>query len=612
MAFAKHRIWFVAALLWSALILLIALESVHYSDRAIYQLAEAEAKASYEKDMAYRSWVAMHGGVYAPVSEVTQPNPFLKHVGERDIVTPSGRQLTLVNPGYMTRQVYELANEKYGVKGHLTSLMPIRSENSPDPWEAAALTALKQGQSVESSLDDSLGEPYLRMMYPLYIEESCLPCHASQGYAVGDLRGGISVSVPYTSYHTAFQAAMIKIVISLILVWLVGMVFILFIFRVVRKQFRAVEAALEEADALKRNYQTLFDQATGGICVADVVTGEILDSNQRMLDLLGCAREGLIGQPETTIEFSLNDERLPREMEGASLLHQAEAIGDVVEMQLQTDDGRVCDVQAKASRLVIDGREVLQGFFYDITRQKELQSQAIRTAQLASLGELSAGVAHEINNPIGGVINYAQLLLNRGVDNSFQQEVLQKIIHEGTRIAVIVKSLLSFSRSAEEKSIVTDLRRIIEESLTLVKAQLAKDGITVEVDVPSSLPPIRCNTQQMEQLALNLVNNARHALIEKAASSESRIITISAGARQDEDDCSIELVFVDNGCGIPAERLGKVMRPFYTTKEVGVGTGLGLSICEEIVSSHGGRLQIESEVGSYTRVAICLPVEQRL
>ena len=169
-------------------------------------------------------WAARHGGVYAPVTEHTPPNPHLSHIPERDIQTPSGRRLTLINPAYMTRQVHELATEIYGTKGHITSLNPLRPENAPDAWEAEALAAFEKGKTEVSVVTDYAGEEHLRLMRPLVARDTCLKCHAKQGYKVGDIRGGLSVSVPTRLFMETAQQDTLRVAWILGLVWLTGLV----------------------------------------------------------------------------------------------------------------------------------------------------------------------------------------------------------------------------------------------------------------------------------------------------------------------------------------------------------------------------------------------------
>lgn len=181
------------------------------------------ARASFEKDLIWRRWVVGRSGVYVPVSEETPPNPYLSHIEERDITTPSGHRLTLFNPAYVTRQVHELGDNQYGIRGHITSLNPIRPENAPDPWETKALQAFERGETEMSSVEDMEGEEYMRLMRPLVTEEGCLKCHSAQGYKAGDIRGGISISIPMELILAIAQRYTIGLALGHGLLWILGL-----------------------------------------------------------------------------------------------------------------------------------------------------------------------------------------------------------------------------------------------------------------------------------------------------------------------------------------------------------------------------------------------------
>jgi diguanylate cyclase (GGDEF)-like protein len=189
----------------------------------IQDVALTTARINFEKDILFRRWAAMHGGVYVPVTSETPPNPYLAHVPERDLTTPSGRQLTLMNPAYMTRQVYTFSRKESAVGGHITSLKPLRPENHPDPWEARALKSFEQGHSEAFTMEDLEGQPYLRLMRPFKTEKGCLKCHAQQGYQEGDIRGGLSVSIPLAPISAAHRRTTFTLFLGHGLLWLVGM-----------------------------------------------------------------------------------------------------------------------------------------------------------------------------------------------------------------------------------------------------------------------------------------------------------------------------------------------------------------------------------------------------
>ena len=279
--------------------------------------------------------------------------------------------------------------------------------------------------------------------------------------------------------------------------------------------------------------------------------------------------------------------------------------GVTEENEMTSPEGRHFMMRA-VPILDVDGRveKVIQ-MVQNITDKVRLQQSRQHANQLAALGELAAGVAHEINNPVNGIINYAQLLKNRFGENKELASLTDRVIAEGNRIATIVGELLFFAREGGDEVHVTSWKQVIDDSLLLVGNQLRKDHVEIEVAIPGDLPQVASISTQLQQVVLNLFSNARHALNEKfpEASPEKRIV-IEGGQR---DKGRVELVVTDFGPGIPQGVLHKVMQPFYTTKPAGVGTGLGLSICHEIISRHGGSIEIESEPDQFTRVRIVLP-----
>ena len=195
----KRRIvWQLIA--WTVFISILLVWSMWSVNEEVFTLARKEALANFNKDQAFRAWATGHGGVYVPMTEDTLPSPYLSHIAERDITTASGKKLTLMNPAYMLRQMMELYDELYGVKGRITSLNPLNPNNAPDAWERSALLSFEEGSTEAYEITKIDGEPYIRLMRPMVTAAGCLKCHAHQGYTVGSIRGGVGVSVPLESY----------------------------------------------------------------------------------------------------------------------------------------------------------------------------------------------------------------------------------------------------------------------------------------------------------------------------------------------------------------------------------------------------------------------------
>ena len=198
----------------------LAWNIIQVKDRTL-EGALIQARVAYEKDIVFRRWNNQYGGVYVDAA-VTPPNPYLAGPPERDIRTPSGKTLTLVNPAYMTRQVYELEASVSGLHGHITSLEPMRPQNAPDDWERAALEAFKRGVDEVSAVQPMEGQEYMRLMRPLITEENCLTCHTERGYVLGKPWGGISVSVPMQELRAIEWKNIRTLIIAHVLLWLIG------------------------------------------------------------------------------------------------------------------------------------------------------------------------------------------------------------------------------------------------------------------------------------------------------------------------------------------------------------------------------------------------------
>ncbi len=241
----------VLAAFWTSVIVLIIGWDIRRLKSELLELARHEAIIAYEKDIIVRRWATLHGGVYVPATKDTPSNPFLAGVPERDIMSPSGKLLTLMNPAYVTRQLHELQRTTLGTQGHITSLNPISPLNAPDPWESKALKSFEEGNKEVVSVETIGGREYLRFMRPLITEERCLKCHAAQGYQMGDVRGGLSVAVPMQPIMSANSSHRSNLILGYGLIWLLGIGIIAVGYnRLIRQVVRREEAeqALETAN----------------------------------------------------------------------------------------------------------------------------------------------------------------------------------------------------------------------------------------------------------------------------------------------------------------------------------------------------------------------------
>jgi len=244
----------------------------------------------------------------------------------------------------------------------------------------------------------------------------------------------------------------------------------------------------------------------------------------------------------------------------------------------------------------------------ELTLDEIQKVERMRTAQLVAIGELAAGVAHEVNNPINGIINFAQLLLDDGDFTDIQEELLGRIVKEGERIAAIIHNLLSFARESANETEVVDLKAVVQESISLLQHQLNMDSIAITHECQMGRCEIVGNFRQIQQVILNIVSNARYALNERfTGTDEGKKIHFQCGEIEREGKKWVKLIIRDHGTGIPQGILERLFDPFFTTKPAGKGTGLGLSISYGIIKDHGGTIQANSVLNRFTEMIIEMP-----
>ena len=236
-------------------------------------------------------------------------------------------------------------------------------------------------------------------------------------------------------------------------------------------------------------------------------------------------------------------------------------------------------------------------------RLKEYAHQQImKSERLATLGQLAAGVAHEINNPLGAVLMYAHLSLEEMPAEDARHQNLGKIVGEATRCKNIVRGLLDFARQSEPNVEEADVNDILERTLSLLRNQTMFQNIKVTVQFSSSLPKAMMDSGQIQQVFTNIILNAAEAMDEGGE--------LIVATRTADDGEFIEVEFTDTGCGIPRENLEKIFDPFFTTKEVGRGTGLGLAVSFGIIARHQGTIEVESDINKGTTFIVRLPFKE--
>jgi PAS domain S-box-containing protein len=260
------------------------------------------------------------------------------------------------------------------------------------------------------------------------------------------------------------------------------------------------------------------------------------------------------------------------------------------------------DDSGEISALVLNSR--------DITETRRLEEKLMQSQKMESIGTLAGGVAHEINNPINGIMNYAQLLIDRTEKENPTRELAEEIIHETQRVAKIVRNLLTFARHEKQSHSPAQLSDMLASVLSLIQTVMRHDQIDLLIDIPEGLPNVKCRSQQIQQVLMNLMTNARDALNQKYPGyNPEKQLRISARLVDRNDRKFVRATVEDFGTGIADDVRDRMFDPFFTTKPKETGTGLGLSITYGIVKEHRGELTVESELGQYTRIHMDLPVD---
>ena len=263
-----------------------------------------------------------------------------------------------------------------------------------------------------------------------------------------------------------------------------------------------------------------------------------------------------------------------------------------------------------------NSRAQLQDWGHTLEQKVEERTQELRRAQaetmrgekLASVGLLASGVAHELNNPLTGILTFSHLMRQKLPDKSADAEDMDLVIRETKRCAAIIKRLLDFAREKHPEKKFTDLNQVIDDTVRIVEKPAHLRDIEITLDLDRTLPPIWIDADQIKQVVMNMLVNAQHAVEEKGS------ITVTTRRAQDprapatEAKPMVAISIVDTGCGIPEANLLRIFDPFFTSKDVGKGTGLGLSVSHGIVEAHGGLIDVQSKVGEGSTFRVFLPL----
>lgn len=383
------------------------------------------------------------------------------------------------------------------------------------------------------------------------------------------------------------------------------------VWRVVQKR-RATEALVASEEHLRR---AVVDSPFPTMLHAE--DGTVLHVSNSWCEISGFRRDELPTTVAwTCLAYGADAQRVQVGVDRLYRLDQRLQEGEF-SIRTRSGDTRIWEFSSAPLGLLPDGRRLVISVANDVTETRRLEAQRVvmeaqmrRQQKLESIGTLAGGVAHEINNPINGILNYAQLIQDRLPAGSPLHEFTNEILRETQRVTGIVRNLLTFARDEKQSHSPARLLDIVESTLSLVRTVIRHDRIALTIDVSPELPLLRCRSQQLQQVLMNLMTNARDALNERYPGyHQDKVLRVAAHVLATNGAPRLRLTVEDHGSGIPQELRERVFDPFFTTKPRDRGTGLGLSISHGIVQDHSGELWFESEPGHGTRFHVDLPLE---
>ncbi len=359
-------------LIWTIIIAGSLSWNIFQDRRQTMDLAHKEAIAHFNKDQGFRLWGTKHGGIYVPISDKTQPSPWLSHIPERDITTPSGRELTLMNPAFMVRQLMDDYTELYGVRGKITGHVVLRPGNAPDEWEKVALNRLQDGEPEVLEVTDIDGTPFLRLMRPMYMKEGCMKCHAHLGFKVGDFRGGVGVSVPITPYLEAQAERQMALWGSHAVIWLLGLGAIRLGSGQIRSSLRETQFAAKSMQESEERLRAIAEGSPIPLFIVTINDGIIKYANPRAGPFFGVETEEILKRD--VLDFYQNPGDREKLM---AILKKNGHVADY-ELNLKKVDGTPLSCLVSLQSLNYGNEPSILTGITDITRRKQAEAEILK------------------------------------------------------------------------------------------------------------------------------------------------------------------------------------------------------------------------------------------
>ncbi len=597
-------------------------------EQSTLMTAAVAVRASINRDLAFREWATSHGGVYVRSTVNTPPNPYL-HVPDRDVVTTTGKSLTLMNPAYMVRELHQNFQDKMGILTHLTSLKLLNPNNAPDEWELRMLKDFEQGKKEAFEQSTIAQEPYLRLMLPFPVKQGCMTCHAQQGYKIGDIRGGISASIPLKPYLAEAQARGDELKISHGVIWLFGFLGMVYAGYAEKKTVAQRESALQALHASEQKLLSILESVDACIYLKDT-EGRYLFANRQERELLQLDMGDIVGfgdekffDAETAANIRQNDQRV---LIGGETLRTEEvntiaATGQThsyqsTKLPLQHEDGRIyalCGISVDITgrrQIEVQLRKYKDHLEEEVqqrTTELVLARDAAETANRAKSVFL-ANMSHELRTPLNAILGFSSLMCRDAQLSEAQHNNLDIINRSGEYLLALINVVLEMARieagRVQMESAPIDLGALVRDVSDMMTMRAHEKGLQLLVDQSSEFPRyIRGDEARLRQILINLVGNA-------VKFTQQGGITMRFGLVPNSEPPRLLIEVEDSGVGISVADQQRIFEPFVQVGELSTqkGTGLGLTITRQFVQLMGGAISVVSAPGTGSTFRVALPM----
>nr|WP_321467753.1 DUF3365 domain-containing protein [uncultured Desulfobulbus sp.] len=597
-------------------------------EKMIKHSVHLSAERLFESIVLTRRWNACYGGVFVLKREGMQSNPYLEHP---DITSATGLTYTMKNPALMTREISLLAEQSGHYQYHITSLRLINPHNQPDEWERASLQQFENGVPETLQIAKLDGQQVYRLMRPLMVEEGCMQCHAKQGYRVGEVRGGISVSFPYEEIAINLAGNRIKMTsLGIAIVGILCFLFYFVIWRlvghlcVVSGELTQQKQNLEELNAVldqkvsertaalqesEQRFRSTFEQAPVGIGHL-AMDGRLLRMNRRFCEIIGVPPS-----QRTSLKFqdiSFETKRMAGVEEWDALL-----LGDKDAFSLERRYIRkdLSEVWINLTISLVRRDSGAPGYYIcvveDMSERRSLQEQLRQAQKMEAIGTFAGGIAHDFNNILTPILGYTEMLMEDSDPGEKCYASLQAVFCAATRAQELIRQILTFSRRADKEKQPLNIVPVIKEVIKLLRSFLPST-LTLSQVLTNEDCIVYATPSQIHQIMMNLCTNAYQAM-----EGGSGVLTIELQVLEMPAAETIGslpsgkyavLKVTDTGCGMDQQTMERMYEPYFTTKAKGEGTGFGLSMVHGLVEDLHGAIVAESQAGQGTSFTLFLPL----